>query len=94
MSKYYRVTKDNFLWKEGAILQEFTTNYGHQGYKAIEDIWDVVPEFTDQEYITAHIMEHKEVSQYFERVYSATVSGKLFKTKDQLLDLYQTAFKA
>jgi hypothetical protein len=31
MTKYYRVKKDNFLWKEGAILTIFTASNGSKG---------------------------------------------------------------
>lgn len=60
MTKYYRVTKDNFLWKEGAILK------GDDGYRPIEDMWDTT-KYNSTEYISAPIIENNP--EWFERVY-------------------------
>lgn len=89
MEKYYRVKKDTFLWKEGAIL---CTTVDGTGYRAVKDIWDKVPLKT--EYITAHIIENPDNADTFERVYPDTVTGNLFRTKDQMLKMYKDAFKA
>ncbi len=92
MDKYYRVKKNTFLWKEGAILR-LNQKYGHDGgYEPIEDIWDVIPSCKD-DYVSATIIEHPDNSKFFERIYPDSVTGKLFKTKDQLLDMYSKAFK-
>jgi hypothetical protein len=74
MEKYYRVKKDNFMWKEGAIISD-----GGKGtYTAVQEIWNNVKSSGN--------------ADYFERVYPDTVSGKLFRTKDQMIEMYKTAF--
>lgn len=88
MTKYYRVRKDTFLWKVGAVLAWDGTN----GYSAIEDIWDAVP-VIQGEYISARIVENSGNADFFERVYQDTLTGKLFQTKDKLLAKYEEAFK-
>ena len=85
--KYYRVKKDNFMWRAGAILSD----NGEGRYTAIEDIWNNVKSLGN-EYISGRIIEDAENSEYFERVYSDTISGKLYRTKDQLIDMYKTTF--
>lgn len=85
--KYYRVKQDTFLWKAGAIIQD--QDKGH--YLPIEDIWNKTPE--QSEYISGKIIESTETSDYFERVYKNSLTGTLYQTKDQLLALYQAAFK-
>lgn len=85
--KYYRVKKTTFLWKEGAIIHD--QEKGH--YVGIEDIWDVVSK--QNEYISAVIIEHPDNAEFFERVYPDTLKGKLFHTKDQLVNLYNNSFK-
>lgn len=88
MKTFYRVKQDNFLWKAGAIIKRGSSG----GYSPIEDIWDSTP-VNDAEYVSRRIIEHPDNAKYFERVYPDTLSGKLFKTKDQLLKLYEGAFK-
>lgn len=92
MDKFYRVKKDNFLWKEGAILKLKSMNNGASGYVPIEDIWNVI-EKTTSEYITAFIIEDPVNAEYFERVYPDTIGGKIYRTKDQLVEVYKEAFK-
>jgi hypothetical protein len=92
MSKHYRVKKDTFLWKAGAILQEKDIGTNSAGYVAVEDVWDAVPT-VGGEYISSRIIEHPDNADYFERVYPDTLKGKLFHTKDQLVELYNGAFK-
>lgn len=89
MAKYYRVKKDNFLWRENAILQD----QGKGQYIAVEDIWDMTPA-VQKEYISARIVEHENNAEFFERVYPDTVGGKLYHTKDILLAKYKEAFKS
>jgi hypothetical protein len=88
MSKYYRVKKDTFLWKEGAILKNSATE---SGYQAVEEIWDAIG-CIGGEYISKRIIECEENKEWFERVYPDTITGKLYKTKDQLLAIYKDAF--
>ncbi len=95
MDKYYRVKKDTFMWKEGAILRadsDLNAIDPVGGYRAVEDIWDSTP-INGAEYISARIIEHPLNADIFERVYPDSITGKLFKTKDQLLDMYSKAFK-
>lgn len=86
--KYYRVKKDTFLWREGAIIKSDECD---KGYTAIEDIWDAVP-CIEGEYISSRIIEHPDNSSFFERVYPDSIKGKLFKTKDQLISIYKETF--
>ena len=91
--KYYRVKKDTFLWKAGAIIKlnpELSTSKG--GYLPIEDIWNVVSA-VGNEYITAPVIEDPANSDWFERVYPDNLKGSLYRTKDQLIELYKGAFK-
>lgn len=88
MTTYYRVKQDTFLWKKGAIISR--DKDGH--YKAIEDIWDATPAIKN-EYISAPIIEADENAQFFERVYQDNLSGKIFRTKDQLIEVYNNAFQ-
>jgi hypothetical protein len=87
--KFYRVKKDTFLWKEGAILK---LNNDATGYIAVEDIWDAVS-CINREYISARIIEHPGNSEFFERVYPDSIKGKLFRTKDKLISMYKEAFE-
>ena len=87
MVKHYRVKKDTFMWKEGAIIMS-----NGDGYRPIEDIWNAVP--LGSEYISDHIIEHPDNSDFFEKVYPDTVTGNLYRTKEQMLNLYKTAFKS
>lgn len=86
-TKYYRVKQDNFMWKEGAVLQSTGG-----GYTPVEDIWDATP-VNDSEYISDRIIEHPDNAAYFERVYSNDLKGKGYKTADQMRELYKGAFK-
>lgn len=89
MDKYYRVNKPTFLWKEGAILEKKKDS---NGYYAVEDIWDVTP-VNGGEYISTKIIEDPSNAEYFERVYPDTVNGKIYRTKDELIEAYNKAFK-
>jgi hypothetical protein len=84
--KHYRVKKDTFLWKEGAIIK-----LESDGYKAIEDVWDAVP-CIGTEYISARIIEHIDNAEFFERVYPDNIKGKIFRTKVQLIEFYKENF--
>lgn len=75
------------MWKEEAII----TSSG-SGYHAIEDIWDKVPLST--EYISDHIIEHLGNEDFFERVYKDSMAGNLFRTADQMREIYKGSFKA
>lgn len=89
MTKYYRVKKDNFMWKEGAILSSSAQG---GGYQPLEDIWNNTP-VNETEYISARVVEHENNSDNFERVYKDTVTGALFRTADQIKHMYQDSFK-
>ncbi len=89
--KYYIVKKDNFMWKAGAILKLINEG-SNGGYKTIEDVWDAVP-CIDAEYISARIIEHPDNAEFFERVYPDTISGKFYRTKEQLVALYKKTFE-
>lgn len=89
MTKYYRVKKDTFMWLEGAIISD-KGDEGH-GYLPIEDIWNKVELKT--EYISAHIIENPLNSDTFERVYPDTLKGSIYRTADQLKDMYKESFK-
>lgn len=80
MTKYYRVKQDNFLWEKGAILKQ-----DGSGYTPIEDIWDKT-EFNGTEYISTKIIESQP--EWFERVYTDNVEKMVFKTKEQLKELF------
>lgn len=86
MSKYYRVLKDTFMWKEGAIISNGDDS---SGYVPIEDIWNV---FEDQtEYISHSIIENN--SEWFERVYRDNLKGNVFRSADKLKEIYKKKFK-
>lgn len=87
--KFYRVKKDNFLWKEGAIIK---FNANNNGYLPLEDIWNSTP-VNEAEYISSRVIEHCNNEQYFERVYPDSTIGKIYHTKDQLVEAYTGAFK-
>lgn len=87
--QYYRLKKDSFMWKEGAVISDDNDS---GGYRAVEDIWDKVPLKT--EYISSHIIESPDNSDFFERVYKDTISGNLYRTADQLREMYKQSFKA
>jgi len=72
MTKYYRVKKDNFLWKKGAILE---MKDGENGYDPISDLWDNT-EVNQGEYITARVVEAPENAEWFERVYEMSQGKK------------------
>lgn len=82
MTKYYRVTQDNFLWEKGAILKHSAENdivSSRGGYSPENDIWDIT-EHNGTEYISAPIIENNP--DWFERVYEVKgVSKVLYKTK-------------
>ena len=67
MSKFYRNLKDNFLWQEGAILEEVSDG---SGYAPTDDLWDTTDD-NDSEYISSKIVENNP--EYFERVYKVSV---------------------
>ena len=83
--KYYRVIKDTFLWNKGAIL-ELDANKGINGcYMPIEDIWNV-NDSVSNEYISAQIVESNP--EWFERVYSGPLNKLVFKTAQEMKELY------
>lgn len=88
MTTYFRVKKDTFLWAEGAILSDRDNGQ----VMPIEDIWNKTEKQT--EYITRRIIEHPNNADYFERVYKDSITGNLYKTKDQLVDMYKAVFKS
>lgn len=89
MAKFYRVKQDTFIWKEGAILE-----LDSDDYVAIEDIWDVSPRSNGSyEYISADIIEHPNNATYFERVYPDTLKGNVYRTADQMREMYKKSFK-
>ena len=81
MSKYYRTTKDNFLWKKGAILEK---TKGENGYSPVEDLWDVGD--NQDEYISSFIVENRP--DWFERVYKNKFDR--FLTKSQAVLKFET----
>lgn len=89
MSKYYRVLKDTFIWKEGAIL-EYSPMLG--GYTPIEDIWNTTP-VNEGEYISSRIVEHENNTDTFERVYRDTLKDTVFRTAEQLKESFKKSFK-
>lgn len=88
MTTYFRVKKDTFLWEEGAIL--FDKGNGH--VVPIEDIWNKTENQT--EYITRRIVEDPNNADYFEKVYKDSITGNLYKTKDQLVSMFKAVFKS
>lgn len=93
--KYYRVKKDNFLWKEGAIL-EWATYSGSPsgGYTPIDDVWDVIEDIDNGEYVSANIVEDSQNADWFERVYEVGALGKvMYVTADKAREMYKNTFK-
>lgn len=88
MTIYFRVKKDTFLWAEGAILSD----KGDGCILPIEDIWNKTK--NQNEYITRRIIEDPNNADYFEKVYKDSITGNLYKTKDQLVDMFKEAFKS
>lgn len=88
MTKYYRVKKDTFLWKEGAII---SMEDGDNGYDPIEDVWNVVESQCD--WITKEVVEANENREYFERVYKDNLKGNIFRTADKVREVYEKKFK-
>ena len=88
MTTYFRVKKDTFLWAEGAILSD----KGNREVLPIEDIWNKTQ--NQGEYITRRIIEDPNNADYFEKVYKDSITGNLYKTKDQLVDMYKAVFKS
>lgn len=91
MVKYYRVEKDTFIWKEGAIL-EFDSSLGNDGgYKAINDLWDTCE--LNGEWITRNIIEAPENSDTFARVYNVGKQDKMvFATKEKAREMANSMF--
>lgn len=89
-NKYYRVKKDTFLWKEGAILKDDAEGSTGKGYRAIEDIWDRVR--VGGEYISSHIIENPINADFFERVYPDNLKGNVYRTADKLREVYKKSF--
>jgi len=88
--KYYRVIKDNFMWKAGAIL-EYDEKMGSKGgYKPLNDldIWDATG-VIDGEYISAPIIETNP--EWFLRVYST--GDEALSTKEEALKKFNFQFK-
>lgn len=77
----YRVKKDNFLWKEGAIL---TKNYDGNGYESIDDIFDMPN--TGTEYISSRIVENSP--EWFEPIQDTVweaFKNKVERAKENLV---------
>ena len=91
--KHYRVKKDTCLRKEWAIISYDSGCWKHGWYLPIEDIRDKTP-VNGEEYISTHIVEHEDNSDFFERVYKDDVSWRLYKTADQLKKAYEDAFSS
>jgi hypothetical protein len=90
MAKYYRVKQNTFIWAKGAILK-YSDSHTNGGYEAISDLWDSVD--LEDEYITAHIVEDKDNSDWFERVYDTGLVGKMkFATKEKAQEVYNKLF--
>lgn len=70
MTKFYRATKDSFLWSKGAIIAK---KDDQRGYESISDLWNVVEE-SDDEYISPGIVEKSP--DWFERVYEVNLLSK------------------
>jgi len=84
--KYYRAIKDSFLWSKGAIVAfDEHLGSGEGGYRPIEDIWNANNSVLS-EYITARIVESSP--EWFERVYSDSVSKMVFKTAQEMKELF------
>jgi hypothetical protein len=77
-TKYFRVKKDTFLYVAGAILKFEPTLGKNGGYVPIEDIWNIGA--MSNEFISAPIIEHADVSEWLERVYPDTIQGKIYRT--------------
>lgn len=91
-TKYYRVKKDTDLWREGAIISD-AKNDG--GYLPIEDIWTKIDPQSSNGWggKSRLIVESPMNEEWYERVYKDNVSGMVYRTADQMRDLYQKAFK-
>ena len=84
--KYYRVKKDTFLWKAGAILQCRTPSNQQSYYTAIEDIWDVLP--LDSPVLYSDVVEHPDNAAWFERVYKySALSQAAYYCKEKMLEM-------
>jgi len=95
MSKYYRVKKDTFICLKDAIL---SNSVDAKVYKPVEDVWDktpvnAAPGGVGTAGFIARLVEHESNADIFERVYKDSISGKLFQTKDQIVESYNNAFK-
>lgn len=87
MTKFYRVKKDNFLWKEGAILKQ---DESESGYEPVTDIWNVLENQT--EYITSRVIENN--SEWFERVYEVNgLTKAIYLAKDKAIEYYNKNFQ-
>ena len=89
MTKYYRVLKDNFLWRKGAII----ATGDHSGYRPIEDVWNNTPVNND-EYISCRVVEHENNAKFFERIYKTDLKSKIFATAEEIREGYGKLFKA
>lgn len=87
MTKYYRVLKDTFMWNKDAII----SNQGG-GYRSLEDFMNHVE--LNTEYISEHIIENKDNSEFFERVYlRGKLESMVFETAERMKELIKKGFK-
>lgn len=77
------------MWKKGAIIEDV---HSSGGYLPVEDVWNVTPK--QEEYISRGIIEHPDNARYFERVYRDNFSGTIYRTAEQLRDIYDSALKS
>lgn len=91
-NKFYKVIKENPLWKVGAILQHEPVGT-EGGYRPLEDtdMWDVT-EFNGNEYLSARIIENSPT--YFQRVYPVNlVSKTVYRLKEEAREFFEAAHR-
>jgi hypothetical protein len=91
-TKVYRVRKDNFLWKSGAILEFFKSEpYIPGGYRPNEDIWDTSP-YNGTEFISPPVVENNP--EWFERVYPVEVDHSMvYVPRDKAVEIIKSRYK-
>ena len=89
--KFYKVKKDNLLWKKGAILQNFCSGYdGLLAYGPINELWN--QQENQIERLSARFIEGD--IENFERVYKIEQKGEEYKTKKEALESLNKQYKA
>ncbi len=89
--KYYRVIKENFLWKVGAIVQKDVVRSEHYSPIDNSDLWSEV-EVEHSEHISGKVVENSP--KYFERVYPVNLLTKtVYKAKKEALEMISNDFK-